>query len=82
MKNQVIVSVIALEAMHEHINTMRVQAETDRLEIKHLTTRNDQLEEWLTEYRDQLKIASQHNPIMSKKNNSTINAINELLNES
>jgi hypothetical protein len=77
MKNQIIVSVIALEAMHEHIKNMRVQSETDKLEIKQLTERNNKLEEWLTEYRDQLKKENAYH-----KNTGTINAINELLNES
>ena len=76
MSNQVIVSIIALEAMHEHINSMRIQAETDKLEIKQLTVRNDQLEEWLTEYRDQLKKENAYH-----KNTGIINAINELLQE-
>lgn len=39
------------------------------------------LEEWLTEYRDQLLKHSEGNPIASKRNKYVINDINELLNE-
>jgi uncharacterized coiled-coil DUF342 family protein len=112
MKNQVIVSVIALEAMHDHIRTLsdnnkKLQEEVDKwykafqdLTKSHIEKSNDAreyrqlfdehkaryeftlgrvngLEEWLTEYRDQLKKENAYH-----KNTGIINAINELLNES
>jgi trans-aconitate methyltransferase len=132
MKNQVIVSVIALEAMHDHIrmlqenvedlnkdrvlwketnerlsdNNKKLQEEVDKwykafqdLTKSHIEKSNDAreyrqlfdeykaryeftlgrvngLEEWLTEYRDQLKAENVYH-----KNTGIINAINELLND-
>lgn len=49
--------------------------------INRTVTRVDQLEEWLTEYRDQLLKHSEGNPIASKRNKYVINDINELLND-
>lgn len=50
--------------------------EIDRINLVQMTIRKDQLEEWLTEYRDQLKKENVYH-----KNQGIINAINELLNE-
>lgn len=65
----------------EYMQGLRQALRDVRKHRNNLIARRDFLEEWLTEYRDQLLKHSEGNPIASKRNKYVINDINELLNE-
>lgn len=66
--------VIIIDSMVEY-HSLRSREQQERIE--RLTTRKDELEEWLTDYRDDLKKTN-----VFHKNTAVINAINSILEES